>query len=350
MDHYAEVQITKQGNLESQRKYVLTPTSAPVSVQHISEDESRGIVSDMNLKSAFSKERVLEELQQFADAARHGTWQQFLGIVTSKLKTHLSVLAWAPLVLKNPRNIKADVIAGVTVGVMVIPQSMSYASIAGLPYVYGARRAARAGRLGGVRAPTRAHHAARPCARPTVRPPTPRAPPPPRLPAVRAGMYSAFVPTLVYALLGNSRQLAVGPVAMVSLLIEVGLRGLLTAEECPAYWCAGGGVRIGEAPGGPPDCSPPGPGMPSLLETSARRTDAPPRCCCAPPPRSVVVERARARAQPLSRSAARAPRRWPAPRCPPGARSLAQASTSRSTGCARTRTRGSPSSPRSAPA
>ena len=73
------------------------------------------------------------------------------------------------------RTVRADLIAGLTVGVMVIPQSMSYASIAGLPYIYG--------------------------------------------------MYAACTPAMVYAIFGQSRQLAVGPVAMVSLLISAGLEG-----------------------------------------------------------------------------------------------------------------------------
>ena len=111
--------------------------------------------------------------------------------------------------------IRADVVAGLTVGVMVIPQehlfsrppthfshmsrptfpishllffipqSMSYANIAGLDYKYG--------------------------------------------------MYSALVPLMVYAFMGTSRQLAVGPVAMISLLVEVGLKDQLTDEECPGW-------------------------------------------------------------------------------------------------------------------
>jgi sulfate transporter 4 len=82
--------------------------------------------------------------------------------------------------------IQSDMIAGITVGVMAVPQSMSYANIAGLQFVYG--------------------------------------------------LYSAATPTFVYALMGTSRQLAVGPVAMVSLLLEAGLRGLLDEEQCPAYF------------------------------------------------------------------------------------------------------------------
>ncbi len=67
----------------------------------------------------------------------------------------------------------SDVIAGATVGVMIVPQSMSYAKLAGLPVEYG--------------------------------------------------LYSSLVPVYAYALFGTSRQLAVGPVALISLLLNSGL-------------------------------------------------------------------------------------------------------------------------------
>ncbi|CAM6114239.1 unnamed protein product [Calypogeia fissa] len=66
--------------------------------------------------------------------------------------------------------LQADVIAGVTVGTMLVPQAMSYAKLAGLNPIYG--------------------------------------------------LYSSVVPVLTYAILGSSRQLSVGPVAMVSLLVS----------------------------------------------------------------------------------------------------------------------------------
>jgi sulfate transporter 4 len=74
-----------------------------------------------------------------------------------------------------------DVIAGCTVGVMVVPQSMSYAKLAGLPVEYG--------------------------------------------------LYSALVPVYAYALFGSSRQLAVGPVALISLLLSTGLSKVLEHVE-----------------------------------------------------------------------------------------------------------------------
>jgi sulfate transporter 4 len=71
----------------------------------------------------------------------------------------------------------SDLVAGLTVGVMVVPQSMSYAKLAGLPVEYG--------------------------------------------------LYSALVPVYAYAFFGSSRQLAVGPVALISLLLSTGLSDLL---------------------------------------------------------------------------------------------------------------------------
>ncbi len=82
------------------------------------------------------------------------------------IKSIVPILDWLPNYNKN--WLKGDISAGLTVGVMLIPQGMAYASIAGLPAVYG--------------------------------------------------LYASIVPILIYAIFGTSRQLAVGPVAMVSLL------------------------------------------------------------------------------------------------------------------------------------
>ena len=43
----------------------------------------------------------------------------------------------------------------------------------------------------------------------------------------------------VYGLTGESRQLGVGPVAMVSLIVEAGLAGVMSEEECPEYFASG---------------------------------------------------------------------------------------------------------------
>ncbi len=90
----------------------------------------------------------------------------------------LPFMAWFPE-LTDKKVLRADVIAGVTVALVLIPQSMAYAALAGLPAYYG--------------------------------------------------LYAAFLPPIVAALLGSSRQLATGPVAVVSLLTASALEPLATA-------------------------------------------------------------------------------------------------------------------------
>ncbi len=101
------------------------------------------------------------------------------------LKKVFPVLEWLPNYKKD--WLKGDIGAGLTVGVMLIPQGMAYATIAGLPAVYG--------------------------------------------------LYASIIPLLIYALFGTSRQLAVGPVAMVSLLTAtaIGALGNLSVVEYVNY-------------------------------------------------------------------------------------------------------------------
>jgi len=70
-----------------------------------------------------------------------------------------------------------DLVAGLTVGIVLIPQAMAYAMIAGLPPVYG--------------------------------------------------LYASIFPILVYLFLGTSKNVGIGPVAMDSLLVAAGLGTLV---------------------------------------------------------------------------------------------------------------------------
>jgi SulP family sulfate permease len=92
------------------------------------------------------------------------------------------ILEWGPSYDRG--NLRSDLAAGVTVAAMLVPQAMAYALLAGLP--------------------------------PEV------------------GLYAATIPVLVYALFGTSRQLAVGPVAIVSLLTATAL-GQLVEEGTASY-------------------------------------------------------------------------------------------------------------------
>lgn len=76
-------------------------------------------------------------------------------------------------------DFKIDAISGLTVALVLIPQSMAYAQLAGLPPYYG--------------------------------------------------LYASFLPPMMAALFGSSRQLATGPVAIVSLMTAAALEPLATA-------------------------------------------------------------------------------------------------------------------------
>lgn len=87
-------------------------------------------------------------------------------------------------------TVVSDLGAGLAVGAMLVPQGMAYALLAGLP--------------------------------------------------PEAGLYASTVPLLLYAIFGTSRQLAVGPVAIVSLLSATALAGV--ADEGSAGYIAAAGV------------------------------------------------------------------------------------------------------------
>jgi MFS superfamily sulfate permease-like transporter len=86
-------------------------------------------------------------------------------------------ISW--LKTSTPETLKDDLVSGLTVALVLIPQSMAYAQLAGLP----------------------AHF----------------------------GLYASFLPPMVAALFGSSRQLATGPVAVVSLMTSATLEPLATA-------------------------------------------------------------------------------------------------------------------------
>lgn len=75
-------------------------------------------------------------------------------------------------------DFKADILTGITLGIILIPQGMAYAMIAGMPPVYG--------------------------------------------------LYSALIPPLVYTIFGTSRHIAIGPVALDSLFVMTIVGALAT--------------------------------------------------------------------------------------------------------------------------
>ncbi len=88
---------------------------------------------------------------------------------------------WLPNAISKKDYFLRDIIAGATIAMIIIPQSMAYATLANLDPVYG--------------------------------------------------LYASFIPVAIAAFFGSSRYLATGPVAMVSLLTAVAISTLASGDE-----------------------------------------------------------------------------------------------------------------------
>ncbi|KAJ8547334.1 hypothetical protein K7X08_010920 [Anisodus acutangulus] len=100
------------------------------------------------------------------------------------LQYFVPILDWAPRY--NFQFFKADVIAGITIASLAVPQGISYAGLANLPPVIG--------------------------------------------------LYSSFVPPMIYAMMGSSKHLAIGNVAVPSLLISAMLGKVINPHENPKLY------------------------------------------------------------------------------------------------------------------
>jgi SulP family sulfate permease len=93
-------------------------------------------------------------------------------------RRYIPILQWLPR-YSFRHDLFGDLQAGLTVAFLVIPQALSYATLAGLPPVYG--------------------------------------------------LYAAWIAPLIYMIFGSSNEISVGPVSMVSLTLTSVLGGLATA-------------------------------------------------------------------------------------------------------------------------
>lgn len=84
-----------------------------------------------------------------------------------RIPYYIPILSWVPRYDRS--NLLGDLISGLSVGVMLVPQGLTYASLANLPPIYG--------------------------------------------------LYSAFFPLLIYAIMGSSRHLSIGPEVTSSILV-----------------------------------------------------------------------------------------------------------------------------------
>ena len=84
------------------------------------------------------------------------------------VKKRFPITVWLPEY--SLRTLQCDLIAGLTVGLMVVPQGLAYAQLAGLPQQYG--------------------------------------------------LYSAFMGCFLYCILGTSKDITLGPTAIMSLMVS----------------------------------------------------------------------------------------------------------------------------------
>lgn len=117
------------------------------------------VPSNRKIRKSRMPEMVGTSIRGFSDIRRPTKWP-FAPIL-------VPIIDWLPAYTKS--NMINDLIAGLTVFVLLIPQGMAYAVLAGMPPVYG--------------------------------------------------LYTATIPMFIYALLGTSRQISMGPMAITSLLL-----------------------------------------------------------------------------------------------------------------------------------
>ncbi|KAF9155356.1 hypothetical protein BG015_010114 [Linnemannia schmuckeri] len=128
--------------------------------------------------------------QQLRDFGRDvGSWfKAFPSNFPRYVTERLPIIKWLPRYQRGWAV--RDIIAGVTVGLIVVPQGMSYAKVAGLP--------------------------------------------------VQHGLYSAYIGAIFYCFMGTSKDLTIGPTAVISLVtgeLVADLAGKMTPPEVAAMSC-----------------------------------------------------------------------------------------------------------------
>ncbi|KAK9674999.1 Sulfate permease 2 [Basidiobolus ranarum] len=92
------------------------------------------------------------------------------------VKRHFPILSWAPHY--NKKWLIGDLIAGITIGILIVPQALAYAQLATIPLQYG--------------------------------------------------LYSCFVGTALYCLFGTAKDISIGPSAVLSLYVGITLDTLVS--------------------------------------------------------------------------------------------------------------------------
>ncbi|KAJ6394571.1 hypothetical protein OIU77_023721 [Salix suchowensis] len=135
-------------------------------------EENMGVNS--NRVEDFSSHRITTEF-------KNQTWRKKLLL---GLQFLFPIFQWAPEY--RLKLLRSDIISGLTIASLAIPQGISYAKLANLPPI--------------------------------------------------VGLYSSFVPPLIYAILGSSRHLGVGPVSIASLIMGSMLSETVSPRDEPILY------------------------------------------------------------------------------------------------------------------
>ncbi|XP_071709943.1 probable sulfate transporter 3.4 [Rutidosis leptorrhynchoides] len=170
-----------------------TPTDTPPVTINISSGETMTSSSVFQLHNVClpPQKTTLQKLRHrlsevfFPDDPLHGFKNQsrFHKLILA-LQFFFPVFEWAPNY--NLTLLRSDVVSGLTIASLAIPQGISYAKLANLPPIIG--------------------------------------------------LYSSFVPPLIYSVLGSSKHLAVGPVSIASLVMGTMLNEAVPYNKDPVLY------------------------------------------------------------------------------------------------------------------
>ncbi|XP_062056795.1 solute carrier family 26 member 6 isoform X2 [Lepus europaeus] len=139
---------------------------------------------DYHVERPLLNQQQLEELGHWGPAPRTHQWRTWLQCSRARayalLLRHFPILAWLP---RYPVRdwLLGDVLSGLSVAIMQLPQGLAYALLAGLPPVFG--------------------------------------------------LYSSFYPVFVYFLFGTSRHISVGTFAIMSVMVGSVTESLAPDED-----------------------------------------------------------------------------------------------------------------------
>ncbi|KYQ89714.1 RNA recognition motif-containing protein RRM [Tieghemostelium lacteum] len=141
--------------------------------------DSNGNNSNSNDSNNNGKEPMSN---QHSDQYKHSKrFNSTVKLVKKRIPYYIPILSWLPRY--NRSLLTSDVTAGITTAIMLVPQSLAYALLVGLPPIYG--------------------------------------------------LYTGLMPLLTYCIFGTSRQLAVGPEALVSIIVGTTLKSISESGDEP---------------------------------------------------------------------------------------------------------------------